>query len=60
LIDLLLGAVVYEYKAKRGVVKAASYKPKTQLLEHIKLRARVTTFVGGYRDDRLNIAEYGS
>ncbi len=58
LIDLLLGAVVYEYKAESGVVGLASYKPKVQLLDHIKEQAGVKTFVGGYRDDRLNIADY--
>jgi hypothetical protein len=31
-----------------------------QLLGHIKRRAGVATFVGGYRDERLNIAEYRS
>jgi hypothetical protein len=33
-------------------------KPKVQLLNYIKERAGVQTFVGGYRDDRLNIADY--
>jgi len=33
--------------------------PKVKLLQHIKRRAGVKTFVGGYRDERLNIAEYG-
>jgi hypothetical protein len=60
MIDLLLGAVVYEYKGERGAVDLASYKPKVQLLGHIKRRAGVATFVGGYRDERLNIAEYRS
>lgn len=59
MIDLLLGAVVYEYKANSGVVGLASYKPKVQLLEHLKERMGVETFVGGYRDERLNIVEYG-
>ena len=59
LIDVLLGAVVYEYKAERGVVDLAKYKPKVKLLQHIKRRAGVKTFVGGYRDKRLNVAEYG-
>jgi hypothetical protein len=58
LIDLLLGAVVYEYKGEAGVVGTASYKPKVQLLNYIKEHAGVDTFVGGYRDDRLNIADY--
>jgi len=59
LIDVLLGAVVYEYKAERGVVDLAKYKPKVKLLQHIKRRAGVKTFIGGYRGERLNIAEYG-
>lgn len=58
LIDLLLGAVVYEYKAQSGVVSLANYKPKVQLLEHIKQQAGVSTFVGGYKDSRLNVADY--
>jgi hypothetical protein len=58
LIDLLLGAIVYEYKAQKGVVATASHKPKVQLLNYIKERAGVQTFVGSYRDDRLNIADY--
>lgn len=60
LIDLILGAVVYEYKAQSGVVSLAAYKPKVKLLEHLKKRAGVPSFVGGYRDSRLNIAEYGT
>lgn len=60
LIDLILGAVVYEYKGRAGAVSLANYKPKVQLLDHIKRHAGVQTFVGGYRDDRLNIAEYGN
>lgn len=58
LIDLLLGAIVYEYKAKSGIVGLADYKPKTQLLTHIKAKAGVDTFVGGYRDDAINVADY--
>lgn len=58
LIDVLLGAVVYEYKSRSGVVSLASYKPKVKLLNHIKRRAGTRTFVGGFRDKRLNIAEY--
>lgn len=55
LSDLLLGAVVYEHKARQG---SAAYKPKVQLLEHLKSQAGVPTFIGGYRDGRLNVAEY--
>lgn len=60
LIDLLLGAVVYEYKGAAGVVGLGEYKPKVQLLEHIKSHSGASTFVGGYRDQRFNIAEYKS
>jgi hypothetical protein len=54
--DLLLGAAVYEHKQVRGLVK---YKPKADLLEYIKERTGVPTFIGGYHDDRTNVAEYG-
>lgn len=59
LVDLLLGAVVYEYKAASGVVDLVPNTPKAKLLQHLKQQAGVKTFVGGYRDERLNIAEYG-
>jgi hypothetical protein len=60
IIDLLLGAIVYEWKAESGVVSPASYKPKAKLLDHIKTTAGVATFVGGYRGGRFNIAVYRS
>ncbi len=60
LIDLLLGAVVYEYKAASGVVDLAVYKPKVKLLQHVKKRAGVRSFTGGFGDDKLNVAEYNS
>ncbi len=41
-------------------MKIAAYKPKAELLEHVKKSFGVATFVGGYRDQRLNIAEYRS
>ena len=59
LIDLILGAVVYEYKKRTGVVSPSAYKPKAKLLAHLKKQAGARTFVGGYRDHRLNIVEYG-
>jgi hypothetical protein len=58
LIDLLLGAVVYEYKAERGVVGLGKYKPKVQLLDYLKQQTGVTSFVGGHKDGRLNIQDY--
>ncbi len=56
LSDLLLGAVVYEHKVAR---KLGSYKPKLELLTYIKKRTGVSTFIGGYADSRMNVAEYG-
>ncbi len=53
--DLLLGAVVYEHKTQK---LSAGYKPKVKLLDYLKRSADAQTFVGGYRDKRLNIAEY--
>lgn len=58
LIDLFVGAIVYEYKAESGIVGLGKYKPKAQLLAHIKEQAGVDTFVGGYRDDQINVADY--
>ena len=57
-IDILLGAIVYEFKGDSGAVKSASFKPKTKLLEHVKKETGVATFVGGYRDDRLQVVVY--
>jgi hypothetical protein len=57
-IDLLLGAVAYEYKADRGVVGLQGYKPKVKLLNHFKEQTGVETFLGGYKDARLNVQEY--
>jgi hypothetical protein len=59
MIDLLLGAVVYEFKGAAGTVEMTPYKPKVKLLECVKEEAGVDTFLGGYRNDRLNVVEYG-
>jgi hypothetical protein len=58
MIDLLLGAIVYEYKADHGVVQPLARKPKSKLLAHIKKVAGVDSFVGGYRDDRIRVEVY--
>jgi hypothetical protein len=58
MIDLLLGAIVYEYKADSGIVSLAPSKPKPQLLAHIKAVAGVDTFIGGYRDERIQVEVY--
>jgi len=56
LADILLGAVVFEHKLDRGI---ARYKPKRELLEYVKQKGGVPTFVGGYQDSKLNVREYG-
>ncbi len=56
LSDLLLGAVIYEHKVAR---KLGHYKPKLDLMEYVKERTDVPTFIGGYADSRMNVAEYG-
>jgi hypothetical protein len=60
LLDLLLGAVAYEYKRHVGVVPTSPRSPKARLLAHIQSRFTVNNFVGGARTKRLNVAEYGS
>jgi hypothetical protein len=54
--DLLLGAAVYDFKHAQGLVK---YKAKLKLLEYIKERTGVPSFVGGYTNGRINVVEYG-
>lgn len=56
LSDILLGAVVFEHKVQRGI---AHYKPKRELLEYVKQKGGVATFVGGFQDAKLNVREYG-
>jgi hypothetical protein len=55
LADILLGAVVFDHKIAAGI---AHYKPKRELLEYMKYKAGVASFVGGYQDSKLNIREY--
>ena len=57
LADILLGAVVFDHKLAAGI---AHYRPKRELLDYIKKKAGVASFVGGYHDSKLNIREYGT
>lgn len=62
-LDVLLGAVAYDYKLSAGLVnpsKVATENPKGRLLAFIKDRFGISTFVGGHRDTRLNVKEFGS
>lgn len=58
ILDLLLGAVAYDYKKNAGLLTGSANNPKGKLLRYIKFKAGVSTFVGGHRDRRVNIAEY--
>lgn len=55
LSDILLGSIVYDYKLARGI---GTYKAKKDLLTALKAKAGAETFVGGYSDKKLNVAEY--
>lgn len=57
LSDILLGAVVFEHKLVRGI---AHYKPKRELLEYVKSKGGVSSFIGGHTDSKLNVREYVS
>jgi len=57
ILDLLLGSVAYEYKQSVGLVPAGVATPKAKLLEYIKAELKVTTFVGGIRNARVNVAQ---
>jgi hypothetical protein len=57
LADILLGAVVFDHKLKLGI---ARYKPKRELLDYIKCKGGVSSFVGDHQDNKLNVREYGS
>ncbi len=58
-LDLLLGAVAYDYKIHTGLVPPAGKSPKRDLLAHILGCFSIATFIGGVRGARLNTAEYG-
>lgn len=57
-LDLLLGAVAYEYRLNVGAVPASTKSPKRDLMNHILGGFGVSTFLGGVRAPRLNVAEY--
>jgi hypothetical protein len=56
-LDVLLGAVVYDYKLQAGLVPGGGSAPKLDLLNHIKAKIGVNSLVGGLRSRRVNIAE---
>ena len=58
ILDILLGAVAYDYKLNAGLI--TGHNPKMRMLTHIKNRFGIDTFVGGHHLDKLNVKEFGS
>jgi hypothetical protein len=58
ILDVLLGAVAYDYKLNAGLI--TGHNPKMRMLNHIKNRFDVRAFVGGHHGERLNVKEFGS
>jgi hypothetical protein len=58
ILDVLLGAVAYDFKVAAGLIDTQN--PKGRLLNFIKDRFGVQTFVGGHQGPRLNVKEFGS
>lgn len=55
--DLLLGAVVYEFKYKNKIVSGDKYKIK--IYKYIQQKAGINTFVNGNKKKDFNIILYG-
>jgi len=55
-IDLILGAIAYDYKIKNKLVPGD--KNKIKFLDEFKRRLKIKTFIGGFRDSLFNIYEY--
>ncbi len=56
IVDLVLGAIVYEYKLVNKLVTGDKYKIK--FLKEFKKKLRIKTFVGGFRNSIFNVFEY--
>jgi len=61
MLDLMLGAAAYDHKIACGLVKKAGARgnPKARLLNHIKDRLEIETFVGDVKTARLNVKHFG-
>lgn len=58
IVDLLTAAVAFEFRQNAGL--ASENSPKAELAEYIRQAFGVRTFLGGFRDVRLNVALYRS
>jgi hypothetical protein len=57
-LDLLLGAVQYEYRLAAGEVGGNPKNARARLLRHIQTKFGIATFLTGPRTTRLNVAHY--
>lgn len=56
IVDLVLGATVYDYKLTNKL--ATGDKHKIKLLNYLKKKLKLKTFVGGFRNSGFNLFEY--
>lgn len=56
----MMWIIADEYSTHKVARKLGKYKPKRDLLKYTKKRTGVPTFIGGYVDSRMNVAEYGT
>jgi len=56
IVDLVLGAVVYDYKLTNKL--ASGDKHKIKLLNEFKKKLKIKSFVGGFRNSGFNLYEY--
>lgn len=54
--DILLGAVIYDYKLKNKMVGGDRNKKK--VLNHIKRKLEISSFVGGLKSRNFRVTEY--
>jgi hypothetical protein len=57
LADLLTSAITFEFRESVG--DAGSASPKAQLAKDLRIKFGVSSYLGGYRDSRFNVAIYG-
>lgn len=58
ILDLLLGAVQYEYRASVGEVGGNPKNARARLQRHLQTEFGIATFLTGPRTSRLNVAHY--
>jgi hypothetical protein len=55
--DLLLGAVVYDFKRDAGLIPNP-FAPKREFVERLKTRVGVSTFTGGVQSDHFGVSVF--